>query len=123
MPGRSQSVRPGWRPCPPRDYLTSDSPLVVGLPGVFRRTRQYIPAVGSELIAPAAKRCRGKLGEQPWAATADEEGRAAALSGFEFGGKLEGGEHLGVPEDRVAADAVLRDREDLQRVQLERTAR
>jgi hypothetical protein len=29
---------------------------VIGSPGVFRRTRQYIPAVGSELIAPAVKR-------------------------------------------------------------------
>jgi hypothetical protein len=27
--------------------------LVIGSPGVFRRSRQYIPAVGSELIAPA----------------------------------------------------------------------
>src|SRR5271170_4729966 len=31
--------------------------LVIASPGVFRRTRQYIPAVGPELIAPAAKRC------------------------------------------------------------------
>jgi hypothetical protein len=29
--------------------------LVIGSPGVFRRIRQYIPAVRSELIAPATK--------------------------------------------------------------------
>src|SRR5882757_2800666 len=107
--------------------------LLIGLPGVFRRTRQYVPAVGSELIASAVKMCRGVLGRErlPTRNPANNRGPRpptrrdgrAALSGFEFGGKPEGGEHLGVPEDRVAADAVLRDREDLQRVQLERAAR
>jgi hypothetical protein len=31
--------------------------LVIGSPGLFRRTRQYIPAAGPELIALAVKRC------------------------------------------------------------------
>jgi hypothetical protein len=30
---------------------------VIGSTGMFRRTRQYIPAVGSELIAPATGSC------------------------------------------------------------------
>jgi hypothetical protein len=52
-------------------------------------------------------------GERPRPPTR-KDGRAA-LSGFEFDGELEGSEHFVVPKDRVAADAVLRDRETQRR--------
>src|ERR1700733_14874573 len=76
--------------------------LVIGSPGVFRRTRQYIPAAGPELIPPAAK--------QSW-------GFDKAL-GVEPGRQTERREDLGVLEYRIPADASVRDGEDLERVQL-----
>jgi hypothetical protein len=37
---------------------------MIGPPGLFRRTRQYIPAVGSELIAPAVKGVQARWTER-----------------------------------------------------------
>src|SRR5580692_3753832 len=89
--------------------------LVMGSPWVFRRTRQYIPAAGPELIAPAAmrsKRYRGaldRLGTRP-----DVDKSLAAESGRQ----TERREDLGILEHRIPADARGGDGEDLERVQL-----
>ena len=48
-PGRSRPGRPQWRPHLLHDCVTFGFSLVIGPPG--RRTRQYIPTRGSELIA------------------------------------------------------------------------
>src|SRR6185437_7081041 len=80
--------------------------LVIGPLGVFRRTREYIPAVEPELIALAVDRAPGR-----------QYGRSGA-GGVEPGRQAERREDLGVLEHRIPADALGGDGEDLERVQL-----
>src|ERR1700722_2095649 len=84
--------------------------LEIGSPRVRRRARQYIPAAGPELTAPA---------ERSFHAFSAKSGcRAGKSLGVEPGRQAEGREDLRILEHRVPADALGGDGEDLKRVQL-----